>query len=665
LTKIETSTSQQSYRPDIDGLRAAAVLSVLGFHAFPTVFPSGFIGVDIFFVISGFLISSIIFKGLAEGSFSFTDFYSRRIKRIFPALLIVLLTCFVVGWFVLLPDELKQLGKHMAAGAGFGSNLMLLSESGYFDNLSDTKPLLHLWSLGIEEQFYIAWPLLLWLVWKRRINLFATIFGLLLLSFLLNVGMIHKHAVSVFYMPQTRVWELLVGALLACIQIHGQIHRETNKFTFARSFSTLSPHVWSSFGVLLISVSYFLLSKDKRFPGWWALLPTLGAAGIIAGGQQAWFNRKVLAHPVMVWIGLISFPLYLWHWPLLSFARIVQSETPSIEIRLSALALSFVLAWLTFVLVERRVRHQKNKTVTVVLIIMMVLTGFLGYNCFSRDGYRFRENIKKLEQQNNGFNWDDIKNYDQTTANDPPNLKRDVMLVGDSHAQAIFAGFSEVFKQHQTRLQIKASAACPPFYDLTVQHIGHEEQCKDEMNGYLDAIIKDESIKTVILSSRGPLYLTGHGFGDIDMIHLMIKSSFANAKSNEDYTDVFSDAMSRTLTMLTKANKKIFFMVDVPELGFEPEQCVDVRPYKLVDNKKSVCAITKDVYLKRNASYLNIVAQHVKTFPNVKFLHPSSHLCDEQFCYAKKGDIIFYRDDDHLSYAGSLRMAQLLEKELF
>jgi peptidoglycan/LPS O-acetylase OafA/YrhL len=641
----------------MDGLRAIAVLSVLGFHAFPMAFPSGFIGVDIFFVISGFLISSIILKGLADSSFSFIDFYSRRIKRIFPALLVVLLTCFVAGWFVLLPDELKQLGKHMAAGAGFGSNLMLLSESGYFDNLSDSKPLLHLWSLGIEEQFYMAWPLLLWLAWKRRINLSTSIFGLLLLSFLLNVGMIHKHAVSVFYMPQTRVWELLVGALLAHIQI--------NKSFFVSKLRAISPHHLTSLGVVLICFAYFFLSKDKRFPGWWALLPALGTASIIAAGQQAWFNRKVLSHPVLVWIGLISFPLYLWHWPLLAFARIVQSETPSIEIRLAAIALSILLAWLTFVLIEKNVRHQKSKAVTLTLITLMVLTGILGYNSYSRDGYNFRASIKKLAQQNNGFNWDDVKNHEKTIANDPPNLKRDVMLMGDSHAQAIFVGFSEVFKQHQTRLQLRTGAACPPFYDLTVQHMGQPEECKDVMNGYLDAVIKDESIKTVILTSRGPLYLTGHGFGDIDMIHLMIKSSFASAKPNEDYTDVFEDAMSRTLAMLTKTNKKVFFIVDVPELGFEPEQCVDVRPYKLVDNKKTVCAITKDVYLKRNASYLNIVALQAKTFPNVKFLYPSHHLCDDQFCYAKKGDTIFYRDDDHLSYEGSLKMGQLFEKEFF
>ncbi|MEN9671293.1 MAG: hypothetical protein RL018_1570, partial [Pseudomonadota bacterium] len=248
---------------------------------------------------------------------------------------------------------------------------------------------------------------------------------------------------------------------------------------------------------------------------------------------------------------------------------------------------------------------------------------------------------------------------------DPPNFKRDVLLIGDSHAQAIFGGFSELYKKHNTRLQLRAGAACPPFYDLTVQHIGHAEECKDVMNGFLDEAIKDDTIKTVILTSRGPLYLTGRGFGDGDAIFLKIKSKFANPKSDEDYSDVYADAMTRTLSMLTNANKRVIFIVDAPEMGFAPELCVDVRPFKLIDNKKTTCGIKKEVFDKRNASYLTIIAAQAQAFPQVKFLYPSKHLCDDQFCYAKKDGIIFYRDDDHLSYEGGLKMGQLLENDIF
>lgn len=652
-----------TYRADIDGLRALAVLSVLCFHAFPTVMPAGFMGVDIFFVISGYLISSIIFNGLKNNDFSFTDFYTRRIRRIFPALLLVLASCFVVGWFVLLPDELKQLGKHIAAGAGFGSNFALLSENGYFDNLSDTKPLLHLWSLGIEEQFYVIWPFVLFLTWRLRKTYFPVIVIIFAISFLLNVGRIHQHAVSVFYEPQTRFWELLIGAGLSYVTLYG-----TASLSQLHSSSLTRQNLLSLCGFALLAIACFSLTKDKRFPGWWALLPTLGGALLIAGGSQAWVNRVFLSNRLMVWIGLISYPLYLWHWPLLSFARIMQSETPSVEIRIAALAFSFLLAWLTYKLIEKPIRYSKklaSNAIAVVLIFLMLLMGLAGFNAYARDGYGFRKSIKDLALQNSGFNWDDLKKYAPATVNDPPYFKRDVMLIGDSHAQAIFGGLSELFKQYQTRLQLRAGAACPPFYDLTVQHIGHQEECKDVMNSYLDAVIKDVSIKTVILTSRGPLYLTGHGFGDGDAIHLMIKSKYANAKPNEDYTDVFADAMSRTLMMLTKADKKVIFIVDAPELGFAPELCVDARPYKIIDNKKIVCGIPKDIYLKRNAAYLNIVDQQAVAFPNVKFLHTSKHLCDDHFCYAKKDGIIFYRDDDHLSYEGSLKMGRLFENDFF
>jgi peptidoglycan/LPS O-acetylase OafA/YrhL len=664
--------SHLSYRADIDGLRAVAVLSVIGFHAFPTVVQSGFIGVDIFFVISGYLISSIILKSLAEDNFSFIDFYSRRIKRIFPALLLVLISCFVIAWFVLLPDEFKQLGKHIAAGAGFASNFVLLNESGYFNNVSETKPLLHLWSLGIEEQFYFIWPLLLYVTWKFKKNYLTVILVILAISFTLNISRIHYHAVSVFYSPQSRFWELLIGAALACILL-----QKAAIASWLNSQNSTRNNLLSMTGALLLAIGFFLLTKDKRFPGWWALLPTLGTACMIAAGQRAWLNRVVLSNRLLVWFGLISFPLYLWHWPLLSFARIMQNETPSLEIRTAAIMLSVMLAWLTFTWIEKPIRYGRlfNTSLTkpanttfktpLALMLLMLIAGFAGYNAYSRDGYNFRPSIKKLAQQNNGFNWDDAALYAKTSDVDPPDFKRDVMLIGDSHAQAIFGGFSELFKKHNTRLQLRAGAACPPFYDLTVQHIGQKEECKDVMNGYIEAIIKDELIKTVIMSSRGPLYLTGRGFGDIDMIHLMIKSSHAKAKLGEDYTDIFEDAMSRTLAMLTKANKRIIFIVDAPELGFEPELCVDLRPFKLVDNKKNLCAFPKEIYTKRNASYLRVIETQSAKFPKVKFLYPTNHLCDAQYCYAKKDNIIFYRDDDHLSFEGSLKLGQLFEKEIF
>ena len=210
------------YRADIDGLRAIAVLSVVGFHAFPSWFRGGFIGVDIFFVISGYLISTIIVGGLEQSRFSFVEFYVRRIKRIFPALLLVLIASYAFGWFALLADEYKQLGKHIAGGAGFVSNFVLWNESGYFDNAADNKPLLHLWSLGIEEQFYVVWPLLLWFAWKKRFNLLTITVLIAAVSFALNIAKVRSGAVAAFYSPQTRFWELMIGSIVAYFTLHKQ-----------------------------------------------------------------------------------------------------------------------------------------------------------------------------------------------------------------------------------------------------------------------------------------------------------------------------------------------------------------------------------------------------------------------------------------------------------
>ncbi len=344
--------SHPKYRPDIDGLRAIAVLAVVAFHAFPGWIRGGFIGVDVFFVISGFLISTIIFESLDRDAFSFREFYARRIKRIFPALLCVLITSFAFGWFALLAEEYKQLGKHIAAGAGFVSNFALWSEAGYFDVAADVKPLLHLWSLGIEEQFYIVWPLVLWFSWRRKFNLFGLVALIAVVSFCLNIYEVNKDPVAAFYSPQTRFWELLCGSMLAWfalykkeffsrigLRLDGLLCSVICRERFGNDGKTLS-NVLSVTGFLLVFIGFWCISKSVGFPGKWALLPVSGAVLIIASGSGAFLNRWVLSNKIAVWFGLISFPLYLWHWPILSFLRIVESGTPSPEARIAAVFLS-------------------------------------------------------------------------------------------------------------------------------------------------------------------------------------------------------------------------------------------------------------------------------------------------------------------------------------
>jgi peptidoglycan/LPS O-acetylase OafA/YrhL len=391
------------YRPDIDGLRAVAVLAVVAFHAFPRSIKGGFIGVDIFFVISGFLISTIILLGLEHNTYSFVDFYARRVRRIFPALVLVLVACFAFGRSVLFVGEYQQLGKHITAGAGFLSNFVLWSESGYFEEATETKPLLHLWSLGIEEQYYLVWPILLWAAWKWRNSIGPVIAGTVLVSFAYNLYAARTDAVADFYSPQTRFWELLAGSLLAYMSLRG-IKLSSRASAFLDSWSYQQAYfptrtdrgsTWldlqSVLGAALIAASLLLFDKNIGFPGVWALLPVMGAVLIIASGSNAFVNRVVLSHPILVWFGLISFPLYLWHWPLLSFARIVESGSPSAVLRWGLVVIAVAMAWLTYRLVERPIRfggHGRIKAAALLTIMVGVVT--VGFAAWSGSGYATR-----------------------------------------------------------------------------------------------------------------------------------------------------------------------------------------------------------------------------------------------------------------------------------
>lgn len=490
------------YRADIDGLRAIAVLSVVGFHAFPFWIQGGFIGVDIFFVISGYLISTIIIGSLERNSFSFIEFYIRRIRRIFPALLLVLVASFVFGWFVLFAEEYKQLGKHIAGGAGFISNYLFWNESGYFDAAAETKPLLHLWSLGIEEQYYIVWPLLLWLGWKRRFNLLAITIMVAIISFVLNVGKVHGDAVAAFYSPQTRFWELMIGSILAYMTQHKQAafsggeHWLVKKIVCVQALAGKDRNVLSMLGAILIVIGVLVITKEKHFPGMWAILPTLGAVLIIFAGAQAWLNRLVLSHRILVWFGLISFPLYLWHWPLLAFARIVEAETPSIGLRIAVILISILLAWLTYRLIEKPIRFGGyGKAKTVVLLGLMIVVGYAGYNSYARDGLGFRLKDRQAysdyfensvprwryfekEGISEKFRFDcdfyDLEKYRMGHATAVPRkeiskgcfereaaYRHAVFIWGDSHAQQLYAGLKNNLPSGWQILQV-ASSGCPP-----------------------------------------------------------------------------------------------------------------------------------------------------------------------------------------------------------
>lgn len=400
------SAKKLTYCPEIDGLRAISVLAVVGFHAFPNYIKGGFIGVDIFFVISGYLISLIIFNDLNNNIFNFKEFYFRRIRRIFPALIIVLSSCYIFGWFFLTASEFKELGNHIFGGTIFASNFFLWNESGYFDTAANTKVLLHLWSLGIEEQFYIFWPLLLWLIWRTKFNFLLTIIFLIIISFTLNLKSIILDPVGTFYSPLTRIWELMLGGLLAWANINflNKYIFNVNKINCFTDFDlkrdskisaySLLANTFSFFGLMMLVVGFFFIDKSFSYPGYWALLPVFGSLMVLCGGSKSFLNQFFLSNKIIVWIGLISFPLYLWHWPILAFVTIMEAGSPNGYIRLAAIAISFLFAWLTYWLVEIPIRSSGNgKEKVIVLVFLTAIVGYLGHHTYNQDGLPSRQNV--------------------------------------------------------------------------------------------------------------------------------------------------------------------------------------------------------------------------------------------------------------------------------
>ncbi|MGV2101735.1 acyltransferase family protein [Rhizobium sp. 21-4511-3d] len=360
---------QHNYRPDIDGLRAVAVLSVVIFHAFPTWLPGGLVGVDIFFVISGYLISGHILQQLHDNKFSIFDFYSRRIRRIFPALILVLLFCLAVGAVALSAADNRELGEHVAGGAGFVANLLFWFEVGSTKDGGISNPLLHLWSLGVEEQFYIVWPLAAWIAWRRGMSVIKTIAAVALVSMIFNLVIVYIDRTTAFYLPVTRFWELLAGAALAELErSHGGLSRP------AANLAAIA-------GIVLLVLSFALIREKQAFPGIIAAAPVLGAVLVIAAGRTAALKTLIFSNRIAVAIGLISYPLYLWHWPLLSFGYIIGHDTPAKEVRFGLLAASVVLAGLTYMIIEKPIRFGRfrKSAVAVPLFAIMTFIGAAGY----------------------------------------------------------------------------------------------------------------------------------------------------------------------------------------------------------------------------------------------------------------------------------------------
>jgi peptidoglycan/LPS O-acetylase OafA/YrhL len=482
------SLPSSKYRPDIDGLRAVAVLLVVNFHAFSAVAPGGFVGVDVFFVISGFLITGIITRELERDRFSLIGFYNRRIRRIFPALIVVLAATLALGWFWMLPEAFAQLGSDSFASAAFFANIALLLQSGYFDVESARKPLLHLWSLGIEEQFYLFWPLLLMLAMRLRISIIVAAAMLGIDSFLLNVVMIGSNPVATFYLPFTRAFELLAGAALAC----GWIKID-------QSGGPSNRRAW--IGAALIAASVALLDSHRAFPGWLAVLPVAGSA-LLLSAPAAWVNRVVLASPAMVWIGLISYPLYLWHWPLLVFGGIIKFGPLTLLERELILLASAVLAWATYRFVEIPFRFGRpSRRKMFGLGAGMAIVAIAGIAVMWGRGFEFRlpPEIRAMASvRTESFKWRfhecllDLARENNFADTCVERDRRPLVLIwGDSTAGALLPGLRKAQETRNFAIAQLTSSSCIPALGADIAGVPNCRAMNDKVFALIRAIKPD------------------------------------------------------------------------------------------------------------------------------------------------------------------------------
>lgn len=625
------------YRADIDGLRAVAVLAVLVYHAVPTALPGGFTGVDIFFVISGYLISRIILGDLKNGRFTFADFYSRRIRRIFPALIVVLVFVLICGWYLLLPAYFRQLGGHVAAGAAFISNVVFYLETGYFDVAADMKPLLHLWSLGIEEQYYLVWPLMLFALRRHVHRIFWMIVALAVGSFLLNVVVTPRNPEAAFFLPPPRFWELMIGSIVA----YGQVYRAATG-TIATSAAGVPrwSNALSVAGAVLLVVAMVLVNDSRAFPGWWALLPTGGTLLLIIGGPNAWINRRILANRVAVFIGLISYPLYLWHWPLLTYARILNGGAePPVGVRLGAAAVSILLAWLTYMLLETRVRHARRATwshrVVPVLATSMAVLGIYGLFAVGSISQSRSASVPYLAAVSEAF--DDWQyGGDGVFKGD---TEHSVLFFGDSHMAQYLPRIELLMQEHGRPLRtviFKTAFGCAPMPGIERRG----RKCAKFVDDAL-ATARRPEVDTVVISAswRGLIDRTDYyrvGDSPDEVVDL-------NAPEARWVMDGFEAALNQ----LTAAGKRVVIVLSGPYgRAFDPGEMV-VRNGLDFDLRMSP-AVPRARVEAMNAHVdepLRAIAARV----GATIVDPADTLCTSKVCPTTSPDgSPLFKDSSHL-----------------
>lgn len=657
------------YRREIDGLRAVAVVPVVLFHGGVSLFSGGFAGVDVFFVISGYLITALILQDLETGQFSLSRFYERRARRILPALLVMLFVSFVLAWLWMPPSQMSFFSRSLAAVALFASNIFFWRESGYFDVESQTSPLLHTWSLAVEEQFYILFPLVLLFGWRfGRSRVFWALVIVAAISLLLTEYGWRYRAWANFYLLPTRLWELLAGSLCAFWQV--------GRKTYGNNLLGLV-------GLAAVAFSFLLFDKTTPFPSLWTVLPVGGTVLLILFGTKGTWAARVLSVRPLVGIGLISYSVYLWHQPLLAFLRIRSLGEPSQDALLVAALLSFPIAWISWRLVEQPFRRRPDRsrqTPAARRIFAMGGAGLVGFLLVASlgwmsDGYRFRFDpaLAAIDAARS-----DVAPLISDCYLEPPaagGMKLgpmprpactfpasdgsvDVAIIGDSHALTFSSKVIEELRRGDVGVTTMSFAACVPF-----EGYWHSRARCDEPVAELVNYILSSDIKTVVLAGRYALYTRddpfNNGVGGIEPEHMGPKY-FTNPLLEGDYEKTLVPnmlhVMQEGISKYLDGGKNLVLVYPVPESGWSvPDRYFKER---LFNDGAQELSFPMEAFLKRNEDVIGFFDS--LDHPHLKKVRPQDVLCssEEGRCLNAVGEDVYYYDDDHLSNAGAALLVQ-------
>jgi peptidoglycan/LPS O-acetylase OafA/YrhL len=634
------------YRSEIDGLRALAVLPVIFFHAGIDAFSGGFVGVDVFFVISGYLITSIILTELQSGQFTLLEFYERRARRIFPALTAVLILCLPLAWVLMTPQDLKQFAQSLSSIVIFSSNFYFWQKSGYFETAAEFKPLLHTWSLSVEEQFYIFFPWLMILFWRWKIKHI----GILLIA-IIAVGLaISQYAVmqtpsAAFYLLPMRAWELLVGAYVA--------------FRLKTSAAHSTPAYYKNelpavIGLTMIGFAVFSFDSATPFPGVYAIPPVLGTALVIQYAHSTTKVGQFLSNSFLVGIGLISYSAYLWHQPLFAFSRLAMLSIGSIWTTLTLISLTFILAYITWRYIERPFRNQKwlNRkqifTWAILSCIGFLIIGVAGNvtkgfvdlkaNADQRAIMATARPSPMREKCHTGDN-DYLTPAKACEYHEGP---LSWAVLGDSHAVELAYALANELKASHQSLKHLSFSGCAPAFGRPWQ--GSPTPCGQWTREAVEYVAHHPQIRHVVVTYR--IHAALHG-GHESSYPKIPDSVTASEKS------VIWAAYLETLRYLVKSGKKVTLVLQVPELPMSIEKLLFTNALQ----GDTVTGVPRQWW---NARSHWVNAQLAQIPKEITIIDPAGLFCDENICWASKNGVSYYFDDDHPSVAG----AQLISREI-